>query len=85
MGILALFLILEESFQSFIIEYDVRCRLLVYGLYYLHDELCFICTQFVELFFFYHMASMGTNQNHPVFFFFRLNIFTLMKSTKEGI
>lgn len=39
----------------------------------------------LNFFFFYHMASMGTNQNHPVFFFFRLNIFTLMKSTKEGI
>lgn len=24
----------------------------------------------LNFFFFYHMASMGTNQNHPVFFFF---------------
>ena len=45
MGIFALFLILEEMLSASTIEYDVSCRFVIYGLYYV--EACsiyfFVC------------------------------------------
>ena len=64
-GILVLFLILEEKFQLFSIEYDVSCWFVTCGLYYV--ELCSLCTHLVEIFFFnssflaalWHMEFQG--------------------------
>ena len=41
-GMLVLFLILEEKLSVFIIEYDVSCELVIYGLYYV--EVIYIYT-----------------------------------------
>ena len=49
MGILALFLILEEMFQLFTLEYDVSCGLVVYGTHYV--EVCSLYAHFLESFY----------------------------------
>ena len=46
MGILVLFLILEEKISVFHIEYDVSFKFVIYGLYYV--EVYFLYIYFVE-------------------------------------
>ena len=45
--ILVLFLIFKENLSVFTIEYDIRCRLFIYDLYYV--EVCALYTHFVQV------------------------------------
>ena len=45
-SILALFLVLENMFSAFHIEYDITCGLVIYGLYYV--EVCSLYTYFLR-------------------------------------